>query len=151
MLRKIAFRRRYSYKFEEGAVAPGIHHRIRMSVTRFAGYAALLTTAGLALSYFAPVKAESEESQSKTGLKIAPVPLNLQGKNVELVGYGSYLVNAVSGCNSCHSPAQTQFLPGGNPYFGQKPTRSNPDVYFGRRPRLRPIDPGNSQYRLRGI
>jgi hypothetical protein len=135
MLRKIALRRRYSYRNQEGPVAAGIYHRIRTSVTRFAGYAAVLTTAGLALSYFTQVKAESEneseESQSKTGLKIAPVPLNLHGKNVELVGYGSYLVNAVNGCNSCHSPAQTQFVPGGNPYFGQKPTRSNPDVYLG--------------------
>jgi hypothetical protein len=138
MIRKIALGRRFSYKNQEGAVAPGIYHRIRTSVTRFAGYAALLTTAGLSLSYFTQVKAESEdsqskseESQSKTGLKIAPVPLNLQGKNVELVGYGSYLVNAVAGCNSCHSPSQTQYLPGGNPYFGQKPTRSNPAVYLG--------------------
>src|ERR1700680_3533239 len=130
MLRKIALKRRCGYKNEEGAEAPGICHRIRTSVARFAGYAALLTTAGLTLSYFTQVKAESEESQSKTGLKIAPVPLNLQGKNVELVGYGSYLVNAVSACNGCHSSGpQNEFVPGGNPYFSQKPARTNPAVY----------------------
>jgi hypothetical protein len=28
-------------------------------------------------------------------LAIAPVPLNMEGKNPELVGLGSYLVNAV--------------------------------------------------------
>jgi hypothetical protein len=132
MLRKIAFKRSYGYKNEEGAGAPGIYHRMRTPVTRFAGYAALLATAGLTLSYFTQVKAESEESQSKTGLKIAPVPLNLQGKNVELVGYGSYLVNAVSGCNICHTAgAQNEYAPGGNPDFGQKPAVINPAVYLG--------------------
>src|SRR5579862_8212690 len=90
MLRKIAFRRRYSCKSREGAGVPEIYHRIRTSVARFAGCAALLTSVGLTPGYLTEVKAQSEESQSKTGLKIAPVPLNLQGKNVELMGYGSY-------------------------------------------------------------
>src|SRR5258705_13579179 len=71
------------------------------------------------------------ESVIKRGFAIAPVPLNLAGKNRALVGLGSYIVNAQSGCNGCHSagPA-TEFAPGGNPYFGQ-PTKVNPATYLG--------------------
>jgi hypothetical protein len=59
-----------------------------------------------------------DESKIKRGFAIAPVELNLKGKNHALVGLGSYIVNAVGDCNGCHSagPA-TEFLPGGNPYF----------------------------------
>lgn len=39
----------------------------------------------------------------KQGLAIAPVHLDLRGKNRALVGVGSYLVNAVSDCNDCHT------------------------------------------------
>ncbi len=39
----------------------------------------------------------------KRGFEIAPVPLNLAGKDRGLVGLGSYLVNATSGCNDCHT------------------------------------------------
>jgi hypothetical protein len=52
------------------------------------------------------------------GLRIAPVSLNLRGKNVELVGLGSYIVNAQGGCNDCHNNG-TQYLAGGNPFLGQ--------------------------------
>lgn len=65
------------------------------------------------------------------GLAIAPVPLNTQGKDMNLVGYGSYLVNAVSDCDGCHSadPA-TQYAIGGNPYVGMK-AKINPATYLG--------------------
>jgi hypothetical protein len=78
------------------------------------------------------VKAQSNsESRIERGFEIAPVPLNMEGKDRALVGLGSYLVNATGGCNDCHSAGpQTQFLPGGNPYFGQ-PTRINPTTYLG--------------------
>ena len=66
------------------------------------------------------------------GLAIAPVPLNMAGRDPNLVGYGSYLVNAVSGCNGCHSAGtQTQYARGGNPYQGQHPTVVNPATYLG--------------------
>jgi len=73
-----------------------------------------------------------EESKIEIGFAIAPVPLNLEGKNRELVGLGSYIVNAQADCNGCHSagPA-TEFAPGGNPYFGQQPTVINPATYLG--------------------
>src|SRR5439155_17586828 len=61
----------------------------------------------------------SAESRIQRGFQIAPVPLNLAGKNLALVGLGSYIMNAASDCNSCHNggqPPDFDFLPGHNPY-----------------------------------
>jgi hypothetical protein len=52
------------------------------------------------------------------GLRIAPVRLNLKGKNHELVGLGSYILNAQGGCNDCHNNGM-QYHVGGNPFLGQ--------------------------------
>src|SRR5215471_20841439 len=72
-----------------------------------------------------------EESKIQQGFAIAPVPLNLHGKNRALVGLGSYIVNAQGDCDGCHSAGpETEFAPGGNPYFGQ-PTKINPETYLG--------------------
>jgi hypothetical protein len=70
------------------------------------------------------------DSRIEQGFEIAPVPLNLDGKNPALVGLGSYIVNT-EGCNDCHSagPA-TQYVRGGNPFFGQ-PKQVNPATYLG--------------------
>lgn len=66
------------------------------------------------------------------GLKIAPVPLNLKGKDRKLVGLGSVIVNALSDCNSCHTgggPPNFNYAAGGNPYFGE-PQKIDPTVYM---------------------
>jgi hypothetical protein len=60
---------------------------------------------------------EGEAALVAQGFHIAPVPLNLRGKNRQLVGLGSYLVNATSGCNDCHT--NPSYLHGGNPFQGQ--------------------------------
>src|SRR5216684_3753599 len=75
---------------------------------------------------------ERNESRIEQGFDIAPVPLNLDGKNRGLVGLGSYLVNGPGDCNACHNPGpgNNQFLPGGNPFFGQ-PKKINPATYLG--------------------
>ena len=74
---------------------------------------------------------DRNESKVRKGFQIAPVPLNLKGKDHELVGLGSYIVNAQGDCNGCHSAGpQTEFLPGGNPFFGQ-PQKINPATYLG--------------------
>jgi hypothetical protein len=62
------------------------------------------------------------------GLRMAPVPLNLTGKSRALVGLGSYLVNAVGGCNDCHT--QPPYAPGGDPFQGQ-PKKINAAKYLG--------------------
>jgi hypothetical protein len=51
------------------------------------------------------------------GYQIAPVPLDLHGKDVALVGLGSYIVNAAGGCNDCHT--SPPFAPGGDPFAGE--------------------------------
>jgi hypothetical protein len=66
------------------------------------------------------------------GFEIAPVPLNLKGKDPDLVGLGSYWVNAVGDCNFCHTsggPPNFNYGNGGNPYFGQK-KKTDPTTYL---------------------
>jgi hypothetical protein len=63
-----------------------------------------------------------------TGYKIAPVKLNMTGRDPFLVGWGSYLVNAVAGCSDCHT--NPTYANGGNPYMGQ-PKVVNSAVYLG--------------------
>ena len=72
------------------------------------------------------------DSRIEQGFEIAPVPLNLEGKNPALVGLGSYFVNGPGDCNACHNagPGNNQFLAGGNPFFGQ-PKKVNPATYLG--------------------
>lgn len=74
-----------------------------------------------------------DEARIRRGFEIAPVSLNLKGKNRALVGLGSYIVNAVSECDGCHSAGPpTQYAGGGNPYFkGNPPTIINPATYLG--------------------
>ena len=59
-----------------------------------------------------------DDSRVEQGLRIAPVPLHFSRRNRELVGLGSYLVNAVSECNDCHT--RPLYARGGNPFKGQK-------------------------------
>lgn len=74
----------------------------------------------------------NDDSRIQQGLNIAAVHLNSNGKNLALVGLGSYIVNAVADCNGCHNagPGNNQFVPGGNPYFGQ-PKMINQATYLG--------------------
>jgi hypothetical protein len=73
---------------------------------------------------------ENSDSRIERGGDIAPVPLNLEGKNRALVGLGSYLVNQ-GGCDDCHDTGPAaQFARGGNPFFGQ-PKQVNPATYLG--------------------
>jgi hypothetical protein len=65
------------------------------------------------------------------GFKIAPVPLSYPETSHDLVGYGSYLVNAVADCNGCHTAdPTTEYVFGGIPYFGQSPKKVNPATYL---------------------
>ncbi len=96
---------------------------------------AVIVTAGMLISS-SRVRAndgnDDRNSRIERGFDIAPVLLNLAGKNRALVGLGSYLVNAVGDCNGCHNPGPgaNEFSPGGNPFFGQ-PKNINPATYLG--------------------
>src|ERR1700744_5740820 len=73
---------------------------------------------------------DRDDARIQRGFEIAPVHLRLRGKDRDLVGLGSYLVNT-GGCNDCHTnSAQTEFADGGNPYFGQ-PKKINTATYLG--------------------
>ena len=72
------------------------------------------------------------ESRIQIGFEIAPVPLNLSGKDRDLVGLGSYLVNAVASCNDCHTaggPPNFNYATGSNPYFGEH-KKTDPTTYL---------------------
>ena len=73
----------------------------------------------------------SNEAKVRVGYQIAPVLLNLNGKQPELVGLGSYLVNTLGNCNDCHtnSPAN-EYASGGNPFMGQFPKKVNSAAYL---------------------
>lgn len=70
---------------------------------------------------------DSEQSRIVRGFQIAPVPLNLKGRNRSLVGLGSYIVNAQGGCNDCHT--NPPYAPGGDPFQGE-PEQINVDGYL---------------------
>lgn len=98
----------------------------------------------------------SDESKIQQGFAIAPVPLNLVGKNRALVGLGSYLVNAVGDCNGCHSAGPvTEFADGGNPYLlhpvfnGTK--KINPATYLGGGNDFGPLIPGSAHIVSRNL
>ena len=97
----------------------------------------LLAIALAAVSMRAPRAQASDDdtdSRVRIGFQIAPVPLNLDGRDSALVGLGSYLVNAIGDCNGCHSSGAPplgfyNFVTGRNPYFNQ-PAKLDPTVYL---------------------
>jgi hypothetical protein len=86
---------------------------------------------------------DSTESKIQIGFQIAPVRLSLAGKDRDLVGLGSYLVNAANDCNACHNSGTVpnfEYLPGGNPYFNQRKV-INPATYLGGGQNFGPVGP----------
>ena len=82
---------------------------------------------------------QDEKQMVQIGLAAAPVPLNMAGKDRDMVGLGSYLVNVAAECNGCHTnnPA-TAYIPTGNPYLLTPPNGPysgrkavNPATYLG--------------------
>jgi hypothetical protein len=68
-----------------------------------------------------------QQNKIKLGYDLAPVPLNLEGKNQVKVGLGSYIVNAQGACNDCHT--NPPFAVGGNPFNGE-PKKINAANYL---------------------
>ena len=76
-----------------------------------------------------------DEQLIRIGYAITPVPLNLEGKNRDLVGLGSFIVNAQADCNGCHTaggPPNFNYANSGNPYFLNQPlgTKTDPTAYL---------------------
>ena len=96
-------------------------------------HVAIIAVAGLALGTVlvgrSVLSGDDDESGSRIrqGFAIAPVHLELHGRNRALVGLGSYIVNAQGGCADCHSCPT--YASGHNPYLGQ-PKQFNADTYL---------------------
>lgn len=90
-----------------------------------AGSRALLAVALAATATAAA--AQDDAAKIRKGFAIAPVPLDMAGKNPSLVGLGSYIVNAQGGCNDCHT--EPNYAPGGDPFLGQ-PEQINVEGYL---------------------
>ena len=69
----------------------------------------------------------SEPERIIRGFRIAPVDLKLRGRDLALVGLGSYIVNAQGACNDCHT--NPPFAAGGDPFAGE-PEQINADGYL---------------------
>jgi hypothetical protein len=86
-------------------------------------------------------KPTTEEKRIALGLAMAPVPLDLTGKNQALVGLGSYIVNAQAGCLDCHS--YPVYQDGGDPHLGQPEKISQETYLSGGSPNFGPFVPRN--------
>jgi len=117
-----------------GSVKMGIKHNVIASgtVVAWAAVALVGSLTGILTAHAEDDSRDSDEARIRRGFEIAPVPLNLQHKNRDLVGLGSYIVNAIGDCNGCHTADNaTQYAPGGNPYFkGNQPNIINQDTYL---------------------
>lgn len=91
-------------------------------------HAALAAAMAIALTTGQVLAKDSDDVRIARGLKIAPVPLNLAGLDRNVVGLGSYLVNAAGGCNDCHT--NPPYAAGGDPFQGQK-KKVNASAYLG--------------------
>ena len=129
---------------------------MKQTTNRILKAALLFVGLALAVPLFNNMPAQSDDTNSESkiqrGFDIAPVALNLQGKNRALVGLGSYLVNGPGDCNACHNPGpgNNQFLPGGNPFFGQS-KNVNPDTYLGGGRNFGPFVPGSANIIARNL
>lgn len=112
----------------------GILFASRISLTSAAGTAAPQSLATIEFT-------EAELARSQQGLNISPVPINAgAGRTRILIGLGSYLVNAVGGCNDCHT--NPPYLEGGDPFRGE-PTRVNAANYLAGGARFGPFTSRN--------
>src|SRR4029077_9265403 len=92
--------------------------RMRAKVYVLAGIAVWVAALTLTAAATRDDGRGDDESRIQEGFEMAPVHLDLHGKNRALVGLGSYLVNAVGDCNGCHTGPSGQFAPGGDPFQG---------------------------------
>jgi hypothetical protein len=61
-------------------------------------------------------RAKAEKKRIQKGLEISPVPMDFRQRDRDLVGLGSYIVNAQAACGDCHTCPT--YAPGHNPFTG---------------------------------
>lgn len=82
---------------------------------------------------------QDEKQMIQIGLSFASsrgIQLNMNGKDRDMVGLGSYLVNVTGDCNGCHTAnPTTEYTGTGNPYLLKPPftgvAKINPATYLG--------------------
>jgi hypothetical protein len=122
-------------------------HHTSFSLTTLGAVLLCALTAGKALAQTPPPKLDD---RARRGLAIVPegVKLQMKGRDRALVGLGSYLVNAVGGCNDCHT--HPSYAPGGDPFKGEPKVVNAAQYLTGGRqfgptitsPNLRPDEDG---------
>jgi hypothetical protein len=88
---------------------------------------------------------DSDRQLAAIGLRIAPDFINTNGKDLTLVGLGSFIVHGQADCNGCHGSDPTnEFLPTNNPYFRRPnaPTKYNQATYLNGGQDFGPVGPG---------
>ena len=108
--------------------------RLRLATRSAAGLTAAVLAGTMTIaSHHVQADSGDTDSRIQIGLEIAPVKLNMKGLNRDLVGIGSYIVNATADCNGCHTS------PDYGPEYSQDPTLVgnappgvvNPAAYLG--------------------
>jgi hypothetical protein len=112
-----------------------------MRTVKAAGTVAAVVLLGLAGGAITSARVDDDRRESdptiEKGFDIAPVKLHLAGLDRDLVGRGSYIVNATADCNGCHNSPDLggEFvIPTGMPYFLKPPqvrTQINQAGYLG--------------------
>ena len=89
---------------------------------------------------------DSDNMLVAIGLRIAPDFIVMKGKDPNLVGLGSFIVNAQADCNGCHgSDPANEFLPGFNPFDlppGNNKLKFNQAAYLNGGQNFGPVGPG---------
>jgi hypothetical protein len=71
---------------------------------------------------------DDDAARIRIGFQVAPVPLSLRDKDLNLVGLGSYIVNTQGWCNDCHT--LNPWADGHDPTSGQEPQKMNAAQYL---------------------
>ena len=116
--------------------------RLLNSVAAALGLAAIVVAGMLITSSRGSAKNDNNTEQDEKlkiqiGFQVNPVTLNQAGKDHDLLGLGSYIVNVTGDCNGCHSAGPTtEYL--GNPALFAPPSltvhqtkKVNPDTFLG--------------------
>jgi hypothetical protein len=74
-------------------------------------------------------ESEKDSAEARTGFRIAPVRLTFKASDRELVGLGSYIVNAQGACNDCHT--NPSYLPTDDPFQGRPGTINKANYLAG--------------------
>lgn len=89
------------------------------------------------------------DNRVEQGFQISPVPINVAGRRRNLVGLGSYIVNAQGACADCHSCPT--YEPGNSPYKNPETGRHNRNNFLAGGVHFGPFTSANLTPDVRGL